>query len=109
MTTPTMDKMLKAYVDAAAIERMKCGRPEKGTVKNTKQGVKRFVRWMNERRLKNGYEYKELDDGFPLVSVVKPSLIHKYLADLLKGGTRPITAMTYVYQLRSTKLPKPLS
>ena len=44
MTTPTMDKMLKAYVDAAAIERMKCGRPEKGTVKNTKQGVKRFVR-----------------------------------------------------------------
>ena len=100
MTTPTMDKMLKAYVDAAAIERMKCGRPEKGTVKNTKQGVKRFVRWMNERRLKNGYEYKELDDGFPLVSVVKPTLIHKYLADLLKSGTRPITAMTYIYQLR---------
>ena len=100
MTTPTMDKMLKAYMDAAAIERLKCGRPEKGTVKNTKQGVKRFVRWMNERRLKNGYEYKELDDGFPLVSVVKPSLIHKYLADLLKGGTRPITAMTYIYQLR---------
>ena len=100
MTTPTMDKMLKAYVDAAAIERMKCGRPEKGTVKNTKQGVQRFVRWMNERRLKNGYDYKDLEDGFPLVSVIKPALIHKYLADLLKGGTRPITAMTYIYQLR---------
>ena len=100
MTTPTMDKMLKVYLEAAAIERMKCGRPEKGTVKNTVHGVKRFVRWMNERRIKLGHEYKDLDDGFPLVSVVKPSLIHRYLADLLNAGTRPITAMTYVYQLR---------
>ena len=94
MTTPTMDKMLKAYMDAAAVERLKCGRPEKGTVKNTRHGVKRFVQWMNERRLKGGLEYKDLSDGFPLVSVVKPPLIHKYLADLLKAGTRPITAMT---------------
>ena len=100
MTTPTMDKMLKAYMDAAAVERLKCGRPEKGTVKNTRHGVKRFVQWMIERRLKGGLEYKDLSDGFPLVSVVKPPLIHKYLADLLKAGTRPITAMTYVYQLR---------
>lgn len=100
MTTPTMDKMLKVYLDAAAIEQMKCGRPEKGTIKNTRHGVKRFVRWINERRLKCGYEYKDLSDGFPLVSIVKPSLVHKYLADLLKTGTRPITAMTYVYQLR---------
>ena len=35
MTTPTMDKMLKVYKDAAEIERLKCGCPEKGTVKNT--------------------------------------------------------------------------
>ena len=32
MTTPTMDKMLKVYKDAAEIERLKCGCPEKGTV-----------------------------------------------------------------------------
>lgn len=100
MTTPTMDKMLKVYKDAAEIERMKCGCPEKGTVKNTVHGVKQFIRWLNQRRIYLGYEYKDLDDGFPLVSIVKAKLIHKYLADLLKSGTKPITAMTYVYQLR---------
>ena len=100
MTTPTMDKMIKVYSDAAAIERMRTGRPNEATVRNTINGVRRFIQWMNERRLRLGYEYRDLDDGFPLVSIIKPVLIHQYLADLLKRGFKPVTAMSYLNQLR---------
>ena len=100
MTTPTMDKMIKVYSDAASIERMRTGRPNEATVRNTINGVRRFIQWMNERRLRLGYEYRDLDDGFPLVSVIKPVLIHQYLADLLKHGFKPVTAMSYLNQLR---------
>lgn len=100
MIIPTMNKMVKVYVDAASIERIKCGRPTEGTVRNTLQGVATFVRWMNENRLRKGLAYRELEDDFPLVSVVKPPLVHQYLADLLRRGVKPITAVSYVCQLR---------
>lgn len=100
MTTPTMDMMLKVYLDAAAIEQMKCGRPENGTIRNTRHGVRRFLQWMNERRARTGHDGHDPADGYPPVSAIRPNLIHRYLADLLKSGMRPITAMTYVYQLR---------
>lgn len=100
MTTPTMDKMIKVYSDAASIERLRTGRPNEATVRNTINGVRRFIQWMNERRIRLGYEYRDLDDGFPLVSVIKPVLIHQYLADLLKRGFKPVTAMSYLNQLR---------
>lgn len=86
-----MNKMLKVYLESAQVESLKCGRPNEGTVKNTLVGYRRFMRWVNDRMA--------LDEDFPLVSVIKPPLIHKYLADMLKDGTRPITAISSLYQL----------
>lgn len=100
MTTPTMNKMLKTYLESATVERLKCGRPNEGTVKNTLVGYRRFMRWVNDRRERCGHERMALDEDFPLVSVIKPPLIHKYLADMLKDGTRPIAAISSLYQLR---------
>ena len=94
MTTPTMNKMLKVYLESAAVERLKCGRPNEGTVKNTLVGYRRFMRWMNDRRERCGHDRMALDEDFPLVSIIKPPLIHKYLSDMLKDGTRPITAIS---------------
>ena len=45
MTTPTMNKMLKVYLESAQVESLKCGRPNEGTVKNTLVGYRRFMRW----------------------------------------------------------------
>ena len=100
MTTPTMNKMLKVYLESAQVESLKCGRPNEGTVKNTLVGYRRFMRWVNDRRERCGHDRMALDEDFPLVSVIKPPLIHKYLADMLKDGTRPITAISSLYQLR---------
>ena len=100
MTTPTLTQMEKVYYVAAAVERMKCGRPGENTVENTRLGVRAFRRWLNERREALGYARIGFDEDFPRVSIVKPQLIHRYLADLLTAGTKPLTAMTYVAQLR---------
>ena len=95
-----MNKMVKVYLESATVERLKCGKPNEGTVKNTLVGYRKFIQWMNERRQRQGHERKALDDDFPLVSIIKPNLIHSYLADLLRQGTKPITAISYLYQLR---------
>ena len=100
MTTPTLTQMEKAYYVAAEVERMKCGRPGKNTVANTRIGVRLFRRWLNERRETLGYERIGFDEDFPSVAIIKPSLIHRYLADQLTSGAKPLTAMTYVSQLR---------
>ena len=100
MTVPTMNKMLKVYLESARVERLKCGRPNEGTVKNTLVGYRAFMRWMNDRRERNGHERMALDEDFPLVTIIKPALIHKYLACMLNDGTRPITAISSLYQLR---------
>ena len=100
MITPTMNKMIRVYEDSAQVERLKCGRPSESTVRNTLAGVRVFMRWINETRLSKGYAYMGLDDNFPLVSIIKPQLIHQFLSDLLKRDIRPITAMSYVNQLR---------
>lgn len=100
MNIPTLNKMVKVYLVSAEVERLKCGRPGKGTVRNTLLGVKRFRRWINARREQLGQEYIGFDEDFPRVSIIKPPLIHKYLADMLKSGTNPLTAMTYLSQLQ---------
>ena len=100
MTIPTITKMTKVYVDAATVERLKCGRPSEGTVQNTLAGIRVFRRWLNERRERLGYAYIGFDEDFPLVSIVTPKLIHTYLADLLKGGVKPVTAMSYLNQFQ---------
>ena len=101
MTIPTITKMVKVYEDAATVERLKCGRPGKGTVRNTLAGIRVFRRWLNERRDKLGYAYIGFDEDFPLVSIITPKLIHTYLADMLKGGMKPVTAMSYLNQFQS--------
>ena len=100
MTIPTITKMVKVYVDAAAVERLKCGKPNERTVRNTLAGVRTFRRWLNERRESLGYSYIGFDEDFPLVSIVKPQLIHSYLADMLKSKVQPVTAMSYITQLQ---------
>lgn len=100
MTTPTIPMMLKVYLRSAEIEYLKCGRPSKGTIRNTICGVRVFIAWLNGKRVSKGLPYKNLDDNFPLVSIIKPVLIHKFLADLLHMEIKPITAMTYISQLR---------
>lgn len=100
MTVPTITKMVKVYVDSATVERLKCGRPGEGTVQNTLAGVRSFRRWLNERREKLGYAYIGFDEDFPLVSIITPKLIHSYLADMLKKGVRPVTALSYLNQLQ---------
>ena len=100
MITPTLTKMVKVYVDAATVERLKCGKPNERTVRNTLSGVRAFRRWLNARRESLGYESIGFDEDFPLVSIVKPQLIRTYLVDMLKHGKRPITAMSYVTQLQ---------
>ena len=92
MAIPTLAQMEKVYNMAAEVERMKCGRPGENTVANTRLGVRAFRRWLGER--------EGCGPDSPLASVVTPPLIHRYLADMLKGGTKPLTAMTYVSQLR---------
>ena len=104
MTVPTIKKMVKVYVDSASVERLKCGRPGEGTVRNTLAGVRVFARWLNQRRETLGYErfaWGECEGESPLVSIITPKLIHKYLADLLNTGMKPVTAMSYLNQFQS--------
>ena len=100
MTTPTITKMVKVYVEAAAVERLKCGRPNEGTVRNTLAGVRAFRRWLNARRERLGHAYSGFDEDFPLVSIIKPQLIHNYIADLLGNKVKPVTAMSYITQFQ---------
>lgn len=100
MIVPTITKMVKVYVDSATVERLKCGRPGIGTVRNTLSGVRAFRRWLNERRELLGFSYIGFDEDFPLVSIVNAKLIHKYLADLLQTGVKPVTAMSYLNQFQ---------
>ena len=100
MTTPTITKMVKVYVEAAAIERLKCGKPNEGTVRNTLAGVRTFRRWLNARRERLGYAYIGFDEDFPLVSIIKPQLVHSYLADMLGQKMKPVTALSYLTQFQ---------
>ena len=92
--------MVKVYVKAAAVERLKYGKPNEGTVRNTLAGVRQFRRWLNRQREKRGYEYIGFDEDFPLVSIVKPQLIHTYLSDLLGLKIKPVTALSYLTQFQ---------
>ena len=92
--------MVKVYVQAAAVERLKCGRPNEGTVRNTLSGVRMFRRWLNVRRERLGHEYIGFDEDFPLVSIIKPQLIHGYLADMLGRKMKPLTAISYLTQFQ---------
>lgn len=101
MTIPTMNKMAKVYAYAATIERVKCGRPNERSVQNTMKGFRRFRGWLNTHRERLGYERIGFEEDFPLVSIIKPQLIHEYLAEMLNTGVKPVTAVSYMNQLQS--------
>ena len=100
MTVPTINKMVKVYADSALVERLKCGRPSVSTVRNTMTGVRAFLRWLGERGVWDASCEVGEGDGSPSVAIVKPKLVHRYLAHLLKMNVNPITAMSNVYQFR---------
>ena len=68
MAIPTLTQMEKVYYVAAEVERMKCGRPGKNTVENTRLGVRTFRRCLNERRESLGYARIGFDEDFPRVT-----------------------------------------
>ena len=105
---PTFRKTMRSYLESVEVERLKCGRPCKGTVRNTVAGVRRFIRWINDKQealepqLKRARPtFADRDDANELmVSVITPRLLRTYLSDMLKDGVRPISAVSYVHQLR---------
>ena len=106
MTVPTINRMVKVYADSALVERLKCGRPSASTVRNTMTGVRAFLRWLGESGALCSVPGALCGQGDPAqgtevpVAVVKPKIVHRYLAHLLKMNVNPITAMSNVYQFR---------
>ena len=105
---PTFRKMVKVYQASVRVERLRCGKPGKGTVRNTITGVRHFTKWVAEHEdsLKGMVSrYRPInpdpEDLNPLlVSIVTPKVIRRYLSDMLTDGVLPISAMSYVSQLR---------
>ena len=97
---PTMRRVQKVYLESAAIERLKCGKPGQGTVDNTRAGVRKFLQFIETRDLL-GDKLKEFDTVWDIpITIITPRLIRKYLSLLLKEDFKPISAMSYVLQLR---------
>lgn len=95
---PTINKMVKVYADSALVERLKCGRPSVSTVRNTMTGVRAFLRWLGEDGAQSTMHNAQSAEVS--VAIVKPKLVHRYLAHLLKMNVNPVTAMSNVYQFR---------
>lgn len=94
MTTPTIKEMQKVYVESAAVERMKCGKPSVGTVRNTLVSIKRFLNWAEG----NGSETR-ISEEIP-ASVITPKTIRQYLTFLLSTGMKPISASSFINHLQ---------
>ena len=107
MTTPTIREMQRVYVESAAVERLKCGKPSVGTVRNTLVSVKRFVNWAEgvgrgtwERRVQSAEcEVQRAECEVP-ASAVTPKTMRKYLAFLLSTGMKPISASSCLNHLQ---------
>ena len=105
---PTFRKTIHSYLTAVEVERLKCGRPCKGTVRNTLAGVRHFMQWINIHQSDIETQIKkhrpmlaDVDDAYELmVSVVTPRLLRMYLSGMLRDGVKPISAVSYVHQLR---------
>lgn len=105
---PTFRKTIRTYLTAVDVERLKCGRPCKGTVRNTLAGVRHFMRWVNLHQSEIETQLKkhrpmlaDVEDSYELmVSVISPRLLRMYLSGMLRDGVKPISAVSYVHQLR---------
>ena len=105
---PTFKKMIQVYKASVRVEQLRCGKPGKGTVRNTITGVRHFTKWVveHEESLKGMINRHrpicpDPEDMNPLlVSIVTPKIIRRYLSDMLTDGVLPISAMSYVSQLR---------
>lgn len=103
MRIPTINQMVKVYVDSARVERLKCGRPSEGTVRNTLVGVRRFMGWAEGIGKGDcaGRADASADEADGVrADVVTAKVIRKYLAHLLTTNIKPVSAMSFVYQLQ---------
>lgn len=105
MTTPTIREMQRVYVESAAVERLKCGKPSVGTVRNTLVSVKRFVNWAEgvgrgtwDRSAE--CEVQSAERIEVRASAVTPKTMRKYLAFLLSTGMKPISASSFLNHLQ---------
>ena len=97
MTSPTINSMIKLYIESSKVEQLKCGRPCDNTIRNTLTGTKRFLSWMASCK-KDGANSGESTDI--KACEVNPRIIRRYLTYLLSSGMRPISAMSFVCQFR---------
>lgn len=93
MTRPTLNELIGVYLEAAAIERLKNGKPGELTVRNTLAGIKHYRDW-----LAHNPELAPPADDELSIFAAKP--LRKYLASMVTGGIRPISALSFVNQLR---------
>ena len=103
MITPTLNMMLNVYIESAAIERLRCGRPSEGTVKNTRVGLRKFQSWASwvvnpeistvETEAKSAAVEISSD-------IITPKNIRKYLAFLLSSNIKPVSAISFINQLQ---------
>ena len=97
---PTINKVVRVYLESATIERLKCGKPGAGTVGNTRAGVRKFLQYVETRELLGDkYKSEDLVGNIP-ISYITPRIVRKYLALLLKDGVKPVSAVSYVQQFR---------
>ena len=95
MTTPTLSELKAQYLEAATIERLKRNKPSDNTVRNTLSGLRVFCSWLKT-------DAPELGEPGDLAvdALVTPKLLRRYVTSLLARGIRPISALSFVSQLR---------
>lgn len=95
MSTPTLKELKAQYLEAATIERLKRNKPSDNTVRNTLSGLRVFCSWLKT-------DAPDLGEPSDLAvdALVTPKLLRRYVTSLLARGIRPISALSFVSQLR---------
>ena len=92
MVTPTLTQLTDCYLEAAAIEQLKTGKPSRLTIRNTLSGIRHYREW-----LRNSGEVTSDEDS---LSQLTPKTLRSYLSSMILSGIRPISALSFVMQLR---------
>ena len=102
MTTPTLENMITIYIKSAAVERLKCGRPCEGTIRNTLVSARRFIRWAEGIGRPTWDTSSDSSSSISTVtaSAITPRVIRLYLSSLLSSGMKPISASSFINHLQ---------
>ena len=95
MLTPTLSELKNEYLEAATIERLKRNKPSDNTIRNTLSGLRVFCAWLKS----DAPELGEPGD-IAVDALITPKLLRRYVTSLLARGIRPISALSFVSQLR---------